>query len=598
MRVTGFMTFWLCLVVMIPVQSSAQQPAVPVAQGTDADQPKVPAPAVPATAVPGDDSTQPATTPKPAPVEINPKTGLAYTNEELREREIDKYDPLKRDQDTLTPATQGSTPLTDRKQPDAVADPAAKAAPLPGSIAASDQNAAAASGSKKAQGSAQASTQDSDSPEEGDSGYSGPAVLTRSYTLARPMDATSIKWTGSLGFTYSWDDGDAPGLVNGSTGFVSAKASAVGLNLSLTGRHRWKRDLIGLSYTGNYSRYFAQNTFYNLSGLNNSLNLDYAHIFSRRFQFHLVESVQDLSQNYPLENPALQPGSSVANINLSTSPSIQLLNNTVHQSSTQAGVTYRQTARLSYDGTVSYFIIGQTEAGLTGMRGQQYSGDLNYRLTSRTTVGAYYTYTDYNYSHGVSHATSNGGGLIYSYAINRHMQLRTRFGVSQIKSTAYETIALPPELAAILGRGDSLINASSNFLTTDVSGQLIRDFGKSRTASLAFARGESPGNGLLLTSVQETATAGYSSVFFRRRVPVNIGATYSALNATLQANVGNLKSESVYFSTSRPLSQRITSNFSANYGRNTVNGTSLNEHFVTLSIGLSWSPRLDNILPF
>ena len=109
------------------------------------------------------------------------------------------------------------------------------------------------------------------------------------------------------------------------------------------------------------------------------------------------------------------------------------------------------------------------------------------------------------------------------------MQLRTRFGLSQIKSRAYETITLPPELAAILGRSVSLVNASSDFSTTDVSVQLVRDFGRSRTASLAFARGESPGNGLLLTSVEETATAGYSTSFFRRRVPINIGATYSTL---------------------------------------------------------------------
>ena len=178
------------------------------------------------------------------------------------------------------------------------------------------------------------------------------------------------------------------------------------------------------------------------------------------------------------------------------------------------------------------------------------------------------------------------------------MQLRTRFGLSQIKSRAYETITLPPDLAAILGQSVSLINASSSFSTTDVSVQLIRDFGRSRTASLAFARGESPGNGLLLTSVQETATAGYTSSLFRRRVPVNVGATYSTLTATLQENLGNVKSETVFFATSRPLGHRMSSNFSANYGRYSVNGTSLTQHFLTLSIGLGWSPRLDRVLPF
>ncbi len=59
-----------------------------------------------------------------------------------------------------------------------------------------------------------------------------------------------------------------------------------------------------------------------------------------------------------------------------------------------------------------------------------------------------------------------------------------------------------------------------------------------------------------------------------------------------------MKSETVFFSTSRPLSHRISSNFSANYGRYSVNGTSLTQHFLTLSIGLGWSPRLDRVLPF
>ena len=73
------------------------------------------------------------------------------------------------------------------------------------------------------------------------------------------MDSTPIKWTGNLGFSYSWSDGQAPALVNGVTGFVSTKASSAGLNWNLAGRHRWRRDQIGLSYAGNISEYFAQN---------------------------------------------------------------------------------------------------------------------------------------------------------------------------------------------------------------------------------------------------------------------------------------------------------------------------------------------------
>ncbi len=358
------MTFWLCVgAVITPVQSSAQQPTVPVAQATDPDQPVTP---TPAPTVPADDQSQPATTPKPAPVAINPKTGLPYTAQELREkgnRQVRspqaRYRPVRACAarlPCLSPTANSLTPSRTRP---------AKQRPFPAPSPRPIRQLPPRPAQKKSQGSAgggqggsQASTQDSDTSGEGDSGYSGPAVLTRSYiSLSRPMEATPIKWAGSLGFSYSWTDGQAPAVVNGVSGFVSAKSSSAALNWNLGGRHRWKRDQIGLSYTGNTSKYWAQNQFSNLSGVNNSLNLDYSHIFSRRFQFHLVESGQELSQNYPLENPALQPGSSVANINLATSPSIQLLNNKVRQSSTQAGVTYRQTARLSYDGSATYFII-------------------------------------------------------------------------------------------------------------------------------------------------------------------------------------------------------------------------------------------------
>ena len=86
---------------------------------------------------------------------------------------------------------------------------------------------------------------------------------------------------------------------------------------------------------------------------------------------------------------------------------------------------------------------------------------------------------------------------------------------------------------------------------SDISAELVRDFRRGRSASVAFARGESPGNGILLTSVQETINAGYFMSFFKRRVPVSVGAIYSSLSATSQSDLGYLKSEVAYFGASR-----------------------------------------------
>src|SRR6185437_300031 len=131
MRITGHMTFWLCAAAfMIPLQAPAQQPSTP------ATAPATTPLTAPANQGTGTDPSQPATT-TPSPVPTNPKTGLPYTPEELREMEIDKFDPTKK----IPPpgsTQQDIAPLTDRKQPDAVVDPASKAAPPTGSIAAEE----------------------------------------------------------------------------------------------------------------------------------------------------------------------------------------------------------------------------------------------------------------------------------------------------------------------------------------------------------------------------------------------------------------------------------------------------------------------------
>ena len=103
-------------------------------------------------------------------------------------------------------------------------------------------------------------------------------------------------------------------------------------------------------------------------------------------------------------------------------------------------------------------------------------------------------------------------------------------------------------LAAILGRGSTIVNAYDERWTTDISIQLVRDFRRSRTATLAFAHGESPGNGVLLTSVQQTFSAGYAMSLFRRRLPLNTGATYSSLSSVSgQGEASYNTSETAYF---------------------------------------------------
>ncbi len=568
----GASIVWFCLWASLPALhgQTSTPPIVPAQANEDtaALVPSSPVATPSSVAAPDDqDDKAPVTNPTPKPP-VDPKTGLPLTPAEQREKEIDKYDPMKRDQDILP----GSVPVTPGKTDAAGTDPNATD---PRYARPDDKGK---NGVPRAGGPA--SPSDAISPENQ---YSGPAVLSRSYTLARPMVPQQVKWRATFSFNESKSYGQAPAAANGATSYTSANTDSRTIGWSLSGRHIWKKDQLGLSYSGGYSDYGSGG----VSGLNHSLNLDYAHILSRRLVLHVVESGQEFSQNYALENPALAPGSSIANINLATSPGVQLLNSSTRQLSSQLSLTFHQSTRLSYNMSTATFVIGRSEG--VGMTGRQASGDVNYRWTRKATVGAYYSFTDYVYPHNIATSDSNAVGLIYSYAFNSRMQLQTRIGATRIETLAYQSVPLPPLLAAILGQGSALVNAYFVLRTSDISAAFLKDFRGSRKITLAYAHGQTPGNGVLLTSVQESISAGFSTSLLRKRLPLNTGVAYSTLRAVGQATLGSYKSESVNLSTSRSLGASASGTLQVDYLRYDLSNSPILQHTLRVSLGLSWS---------
>src|SRR5580700_1654937 len=131
------------------------------------------------------------------------------------------------------------------------------------------------------------------------------------------------------------------------------------------------------------------------------------------------------------------------------------------------------------------------------MSGQQFRGDVTYRLTSRMTIGAYYSFNQYLYTRGTGNSATNTFGGTWSYAFNRTTQLRFRGGFSQVESVGLEEVQINPVIAALLGVNNGVIDSYLTYKTTDFSAQFVKDFhGGRTTASLSYARGISPGNGV------------------------------------------------------------------------------------------------------
>jgi hypothetical protein len=501
-----------------------------------------------------------------------------------REQQIRQFDPLDRD-DVDSQADNDKA----KAARDAEKRRAQDQTPTPGSIAASEQNSAQKSGPQVLE------DEDSGVPVQE---YTGPAVLSRSYSISQPLIPQQLKWRESVGVSSIYDTGIAR-QVN-ADGSLGPPSTLIGTQFSwgLAGRHYFRRDQVSVNYSGNLSQYSGLGAY---NGLNQSLAVSYEHVLSRHLTLNLSGTGSMFSLNSILENQSAGP-ETIANINLSTSPDIQIYDTGGKQFSSQANLTWQKTSRLSFSMGVTYFAIdynstpGNNASPLLGVTGQQARGDVSYRLTRKMTVGSYYSFSHYLYPNGFGNSDTNTFGAIYSYAFNRTTQLRFRGGLSEVESVGLETVPINPVIAALLGVNAGVIDAYTTYRTTDLSAQFVKDFHHGATASLAYARGISPGNGVFQTSQQESMSGTLSERLFRTySLQVVLGR--DSLESVV-LTLAKYQSEYGRISLSRTYRRGIGLNFSVEYRYFDVAELGLVRNQLRISSGVTWGSGNGRLWPF
>lgn len=242
-------------------------------------------------------------------------------------------------------------------------------------------------------------------------------------------------------------------------------------------------------------------------------------------------------------------------------------------------------------------VLSGTLRGFLGTTGEQARGDINYRWSKKTTIGTYYSYNYYLIPDGEGNTHTNTLGLIYSYAFNRSMQLRLRGGLSQVQSVGFQVIQVNPAIAFLLGETAGIIDAYTKFTTTDISAQFIKDFGSNRTASLSYARGISPGNGVYQASEQESIGASFHTLV-RRYYTVSVSAGRDTLKSVAQT-LGTYGSKSAGFTVGRSLGHGLSLNFSASVRRLDITDAAfapLHDQYL-ISTGISYTPGDGRLFP-
>lgn len=524
------------------------------------------------------------------------------TPEEELQRQIRMFDPLDRgnqgqnqdpnspDQDRrirnyepVNPA--GSNGPSAQDYSDSLLNPptAPDEKPLPGSLAAlREQQTAGTNGPEVSE----------DETPAGE--YTGPAVLSRSYTVNSLAIPTDAKWTESLNFGEVWDSGATRPSIGANGVAQSAASTGTTIGWSFGGREVFKHDQFGFNYGGSMSRYASNGTY---SGSNNTLSLKWTHIISRHLTLTNSTTGSLLATNSSLQSPAVPAGSTPADVNLALSPSVQSTVQATKQLSNQLSVMWQESARLSFTFGGGYFGIIREGAGLVGATGYQAQGSASYRYSRVTTFGLYYSFSSNLFPHGLGASDTNTGGLNYSRTIGRSIQVRLSAGLSKTESLAETPVPVAPIVAALLGTPVGIVDYYHATSSEDISAQIMKDFGRRGTVFVAYTKGITPGNGVLLTSTQESFSFG-TTFKLLRFYTVAATASDTTLTSVSQALVQQLQSKGVMISVNRPWKRGFTMNTSVSYRYQGISNPQLEPNDIHVSTGITWSPPAGKVWPF
>ena len=343
--------------------------------------------------------------------------------------------------------------------------------------------------------------------------------------------------------------------------------------------HSWKRSQLGLNYSGSYTRY---SNYENYNSTNHSLSLGYTDQISSRLMLDLRESVGSLTYGTGLVADAAS-----ADLNTSFTPVARLFDTRSYFLQSSASVTYIKSARVSYTAGIGGFFQNLKSEGLSNAWGYNLDGSVRRRLSKRSTLGATYAFSHFEFPLYASTSHSHTFHGLYAAGLGQFWTLSIEAGATLSQGEGVVTFALNPVLAAIFGQ--PTIQTISSYSTLYPSGkvELKRQF---RRALLGFNyyRGVNSGNGAYTTARLDTAGASISYTGLRK---VNLGADggYYSIHAIGQ-HLENFSQFSAGAGVSYALGRDIHLTLRYDYRDQQIDLSSYKHTGSRAAIGLNYSP--------
>jgi hypothetical protein len=349
----------------------------------------------------------------------------------------------------------------------------------------------------------------------------------------------------------------------------------------ISGNHTWRHTQLGLNYHGSLN-HFAQATYYD--GSNQTLMLGITQQFTRHITAVFRESAYLLTTGVAstslAEGVPYDPSQSIV-------PPTDFIDNRTTVLSTQASVVYKQSTRLSNDFSGQYYINRRAATDLAGVTGITATGDVQYRISLRSTIGADYSYSNFSYTRVFSASNTHSFHGSYSMTISKSLEFSAFGGVSRSESKSEELVAVDPLIAALLGITEGLSVSHVIRYSPSASGRIS----KTMQHGVVFATAAHtivPGNGLFLTSNATVVSAGYG---YTGLANWSINAGLNFTRATTLGITGNYGNTTGRISVSHKITKSLSIIGSVS-GSQYESGTfSLYNHVIyNMNLGMGWSP--------
>lgn len=408
----------------------------------------------------------------------------------------------------------------------------------------------------------------------------GPGLLSRGGFSWIRGEAENLTFRPYLGVDMVYGGGLGTTTFNSEGRLVETNSVGAEARYGVAGVKDWKKTEVQLDYRGAF-RHYAKDSYYD--GLDNSLLLSVSHRPSKRVTVEFGQQAAVYNRSSAL------PGGLGASYN-TLAPALS--GNEIFDSPTRmlmslGRVTFNRSARLSVSAGGAGFLVRRRSAVLMGLNGYMASGDVAYRLSRSSTIGAEYAFTHFGFIHQYGSADMHGVFLNYTSRLDRNWELALRAGGYRTNVWRLGVVSIDPAIAALIGQGQALEIMNNTLYAPAADLRLTRRF-RQGTWSAAYSRSVSPGSDIYLTSKNDSVS---TSVYYSgsRRVAVNGNLRYNRYSGIAQ-RIGVFNGYGGGGGVSIRLGRAFSLVGRASAFRREIEGASLTRVITQASVGVLWSP--------